>query len=84
MHSDFAFKKVKKMNNEECIKYQAELNKTSKAYKTGYADGDYFNGSQNPYSPEISPRNYLDYEQGFRVCKEDKRKNGVDFIIQNI
>jgi hypothetical protein len=82
MHSEFAFKKVNKMSVNECIKYQAELNKTSKAYKLGYADGDYWNGSQNPYSPEISPRNYLDYEQGFRTCKEDKKRNGVESFVK--
>lgn len=82
MYYEFAFKKVKKMNTEECVNYQAELNKTSKAYKMGYSDGDYWNGSQNPYSPKLSPRNYFDYEQGFNTCKEDKIKHSENFLIK--
>jgi hypothetical protein len=81
MNGDFAFKKVIKLSIEECLKQLEEINNTSKAYKQGYADGDYYDNSQNPYFYKSSPKEYKDYELGFEACKADKRKNWTEIVL---
>lgn len=78
----FAYKKVYNMNNNECTKYLAKELSISKAYRIGYSDGDYWNGSQNPYDDKSNIREWLDYEKGFESCKKDKQKNIENFLIR--
>lgn len=78
----FAFRKVEKLSKKECVELLEKLHSTSKAWKQGYADGDYWNGSQNPYHFKNDYKNWLEYESGFKKCKKDKIKYWTEALIE--
>ena len=75
-----AYKKVDEMTSEKCGIYLTKELSISQAYRTGYSDGDYWNGSQNPYHD--NEKEWLDYEKGFEQCKLDKIKHSDNFLIK--